>query len=170
MSTKIHHAWRCDLKNLTRATDLLAGRIRKAIVRTIPKDNLQYPALFDEFRQDPRKFAKHYGEAGLHVFIDQEKGRRPRAYIIAYCPWNWAPSNPLPKWLEEYHYQNSSDGPKNIPPRAWEARRRNWDRIAFDNDAWHKRKMTLRVLDDYMVFEKTLFNAIYKTAPTAPKP
>lgn len=35
----------------------------------------------------------------------------------------------LPDYVEEYHYQNSTDYPKDIPEEKWQERRRNWDKI-----------------------------------------
>lgn len=33
------------------------------------------------------------------------------------------------KWLEDFHYQNSCDGPEDISPEEWRHRRNTWDAI-----------------------------------------
>jgi hypothetical protein len=90
-----------------------------------------------------------FGEAGFHVFFDFDR-RTPYVYFIGYFQPRFEPTR-LPKWIEEYHYQNSADKPKEITRRAWDARRDNWDRVALRVDLW-ERRLICPILDDYRLY------------------
>lgn len=63
--------------------------------------------------------------------------------------------------LEDYHYQNQSDKPKNISNSAWTKRRQVWDKIFGDNDdKWW----------DALVLEIVCKGNFYRVNPVYTKP
>lgn len=38
-----------------------------------------------------------------------------------------------PRWVEEYHYQNQTDQPRDISDKEWNQRRRNWEKVCLND-------------------------------------
>jgi len=70
------------------------------------------------------------------VTVREHKGRY---YLITYADW-FSPVGKCFEFLredprlEDYHYQNQCDRPKEISARAWKAREKVWD--AIDEAGW----------------------------------
>lgn len=45
-----------------------------------------------------------------------------------------------PRWVEEYHYQNQADQPKEISDRDWNERRRNWEAVCAGTPSNHNNR------------------------------
>lgn len=74
-----------------------------------------------------------------------------RFYLIAHCDWVMGEVLDFlakDKRLEDFHYQNSSDKPDEIPQREWNLRSRTWDRM--DRAGW--RNFVLLTICDWDTF------------------
>lgn len=65
-------------------------------------------------------------DASMNVWFYKSK-----FYVIIYG--NCANTFLMPKNVEEYHYQNSTDKPRNISEIEWEERYQNWKHVCIDN-------------------------------------
>jgi len=143
MSTKIYYAWRCDLSRTNEAIAFLRSRIWTNVLKVASKANPE-----GDVYTAAKKFVEALGDAGLHVFLDQEKGYRPRAYFLAYgSPGFLGSSSRLPRWLSEYAYWNNTDAPEDISERRWKERGETWDRVAFEKNAnrWIQHRSVVEV-------------------------
>ena len=78
---------------------------------------------------------------GLNVWLHVDK-----AYFIPWGPPNFYFSLPVPEWAEDYHYQNQTDRPSEVPEDEWNARGVTWDAIIGYN-GWDDHRLTYSVID-----------------------
>lgn len=156
MSTKIWIAWRCKKGNLIRATKWLHAEMEKKVILMYTKMiNAIREDAYEKhgFARDlyisskGKRFAQHcilqellfdvrkksnVGEAcilecGFHIYT-----HNAYAYIIPYGFWYYQEiAEPLPFFIEDYHYQNQTDKPKEITRREWTRRSKTWDEVLF---------------------------------------
>jgi len=65
------------------------------------------------------------------------------AYLIPYGKVCYP--NPMPEWVEDYHYQDQTDRPEDISPQAWRARREMWDKVCLDD--WDATRMVHHIIN-----------------------
>lgn len=136
MSTKIYYGFTCELVDLHRSVEWLRLSMWRQVVQMAADHGI-------DSLEASRDFVKEYGEAGFHVWTDDQSTRvlfslfgMPR-----FCDRIGTP----PAWMRDYAYWNNTDSPEEISEEDWRERGKTWDRIALDNGRWDAR-LTLIVL------------------------
>jgi hypothetical protein len=65
-------------------------------------------------------------DASLNIWLDKRY-----AYIIPIGKVKLP--NPLPEWVEDYHYQNQVDRPENTTPQQYGARCKKWHKLCLED-------------------------------------
>lgn len=145
MSTKIYDAYRTRKNgvNLFSLVRLLRARVEKNIRKVLAKEMARisgerysvYNYLREEFTKQSVRAERH--QYGMDVSITfRELGSR--YYIIAYANgimqdvWKFLARHP---WLEDFHYQNSTDKSAKCSDAEWEARHQTWKKLGYNNVA-----------------------------------
>lgn len=80
-------------------------------------------------------------DCGLNVWLGGKY-----AYVIPWGPPSFYSDLDLPEWAEDYHYQNQTDRPDDIPTKVWNERGRTWDSlIAYGQ--WGKHRLMYSVVN-----------------------
>jgi hypothetical protein len=76
-------------------------------------------------------------ECGINLWVYKRK-----AYVI---PWGEFHSRvEWPEWAEDYHYQNQTDPPEDIPYAQFRKRGKVWDKVCLDD--WNARRLSYDII------------------------
>lgn len=133
MSTKIYSGYKVPLSKLGLAIEFFRVSMWRRVVASMR------PSTMDELR----KLREEHAECGFHVWVDtkkqealfclfglpiytEEKGRKGFEDFV------------LPSWVEDFSYWNNTDPPEEMTRARWEARGKQWNRVALDR-GWQDR-------------------------------
>lgn len=141
MSTKIYNAYRfkgtaAQLMPFLKAVredieDDTVSFYREHRDESVETSAYKLAMLFKE-AADKMAFEFNVSSSVMVFFHDGE------IYLQFYYPGHWGRSNKRypdtvwSEWIEDFHYQNQSDQPEDVPESDWERRRRVWDEILGD--------------------------------------
>lgn len=182
MSTKIWTAWRVPKTRLNEALDTLHDHYWKQIVKhfgllidavDVVKLKEKYPKLDETNKKSLAWYAGWEVTDTLTKINTECKAKHTPlpsnfdmcvsfniwlhgkyAYIIPYAPYGWTESfdRRLPKWFEDFHYQNQTDRPDDITAREWSNRARVWNNICLgdyrERTDWNARRLTYTVYEN----------------------
>ncbi len=85
--------------------------------------------VLEQYKAQAFKYDRNAWDLDVHIAVHNVDGR---ILLRAFHGSGWFSSTikvvERHRSLEDYHYQNSSDRPDNITARAWNERRRTWER------------------------------------------
>lgn len=137
MSTKIYNGYKVPLPKLGEAIEWFRISMWRRVVASFQASSM------DEIR----KLREEHAECGFHVWVDTQEQEaliclfglpcytEPKARSSRFSSWKF------PAWIEEFGYWNNTDAPKKISRNQWEARGKQWDRVATGRDRWEARMM-----------------------------
>lgn len=105
---------------------IIRGIFEKSLKPGIELDYQVCWDLSDLFNSSSRLHANPIGVCFGFDFINDEDN----VYIL---PYGRAVNLNTPSWVKDFHYQDSTDPPENIPEDEWRSRQDIWNRIFLDN-------------------------------------
>lgn len=138
MSIKIYPAYRTKAgANLFSLVESLRERVEKNVRKVLKEEMASLGGTpFEAYERIKTEFTKQHVRAernhyGMDVSITfREQGQR--YYVIPYANgmmqgvWKFLDRH---KWLEDFHYQNSTDKSAACTDAEWEARKRIWESL-----------------------------------------
>jgi len=160
MSTKCYNAYRIPASRVAEFVRIMDAKMLNALAdRFLSRLNApssNEPEDLAVFQQQVRNAINRWRIAALSLQRDEDnftfqfaiwfdgKWALVRAFGESFALGDFEKA--LPKWAQDYHYQNSSDDrPKGVSKRAWEARRKAWDRVYCTNDGHTNHMKTMLV-------------------------
>lgn len=146
MSIKIYYAVRFPLANFTEGLDYLHDRmldniklVYHKLLKSIEIDKVSTDRekkfyLIRLASTEPKIFQELLPDGGWNIWIHKNY-----VYAIPFGAYIYyenicdASSN-WPEWLEDFHYQNQSDPPEDIPEEEYEAREEIWEEICLGHN------------------------------------
>lgn len=128
MSTKIYHAyeWHGDLLALHRL--LLRLRSKRLTVHSQGYESAE-DAYLELIRSGANQDAIREVTDSAVIYTHPDDSDR---LFVQFFMGHVQP--PKHRLLKDFHYQNQTDPPEDVPKREWEARQRTWDRIFKHTD------------------------------------
>jgi len=143
MSTKIYYGFRFRFQDFSRGVEFLRSRIWNGVMKLASEYD------FVDSVTGSENFVRAYGDAGLHVFVDPDRGYTKYVYVIPYgLPRLIEKIGRLPRWIQDYAYWNNTDLPEGMSEKRWKVRGKTWDRVALDDSRWATNRMTMEILSN----------------------
>lgn len=163
MSTKIYNAWRIPASKIQSFTETMDGKMLHEIAKKM-LSGIEGPSSTEPGSEGIKEFQKRVialmnqnvkeSLSGIIGMTDYNFSfvlwRVSRRFALVRCFGDrWAVEvfeRRLPKYAEEYHFQNQTDEPEDITRRAWKARERMWDRVYGEHNDHMKGMLVHEVL------------------------